>query len=204
MKITRVTNQSNSDLNKNYLCKSISLNDQDEIIKKPNGQLCRGIGETIDIASLTEFHSIISNLNSDQAIMLAIADQQYSNKYDIVSKRYKANNEHCNAITKSKEYYKFQSDRSIMMLDFDYHPIFEEGGYAIKFKTIRDLLCNLIPEFSNVELLIVPSSSSGIYRKDEDEPEFNGGMHVYFVVDDGTQIAMIGEFIKYKFWESIF
>jgi P4 family phage/plasmid primase-like protien len=205
MKITRVTNQSNSDLNKNYLCKSISLNDAGEIIKKPNGQLSRGIGETIDIASLTEFHSIISNLNSDQAIMLAIADQQQgSAKYDIVSKRYKANNEHCNAITKSKEYYKFQSDRSIMMLDFDYHPIFEEGGYAIKFKTIRDLLCNLIPEFSNVELLIVPSSSSGIHKIDEPEPAFNGGMHVYFVVDEGTKIPDIGNYIKLKFWENGF
>jgi hypothetical protein len=176
------------------------LNDAGEIIKKPNGQLSRGIGETIDIASLTEFHSIISDIKCDQAIMLAIADQNGSTRYDIVSKFYKANNEHCNAITKSKEYYKFQSDRSIMMLDFDYHPIFQECGYPIKFKTIRDFLCNVIPEFADTELLIVPSSSSGIYRKDEPEPAFNGGMHVYFVVDDGTQIAMIGEFIKNKFW----
>jgi hypothetical protein len=61
MKITRVTNQSHTDSSKNYLCKSISLNDQDEIIKKPNGQLCRGIGETLDIATLKEFNSIISN-----------------------------------------------------------------------------------------------------------------------------------------------
>ena len=205
MKITRVTNQSCTDSTKNYLCKSISLNDQDEIIKKPNGQLSRGIGETLAIASLTEFHSIISDLQCDQAIMLAIADQQQgSAKYDIVSKHYKANNEHCNAITRGKEYFKFQNDRSIMMLDFDYHPIFQECGYAIKFKTIRDFLCNVIPEFVDVELLIVPSSSSGIYKGGEAESVFNGGMHVYFTVDDGTQITMIGEFIKYKFWENGF
>jgi P4 family phage/plasmid primase-like protien len=202
MKITRVTNQSYTDSSKNYLCKSISLNDAGEIIKIPNGQLSRGIGETLAIASLTEFHSIISNLQSDQAIILGIADQY--GKYDIVSKRFKENNVECKAITRSKEYFKFQNDRSIMMLDFDYHPIFSEGGYAIKFKTIRDLLCNLIPAFKNMELLIVPSSSCGIHRKGDDEPEFNGGMHIYFTVDDGTKIPVIGEYIKLKFWENGF
>jgi P4 family phage/plasmid primase-like protien len=62
----------------------------------------------------------------------------------------------------------------------------------------------VIPEFVDVELLIVPSSSSGIYKVGDAEPDFNGGMHVYFVVDDGTQIVMIGEFIKYIFWKNGF
>jgi len=137
--------------------------------------------------------------------MLAIADQQQgSAKYDIVSKRYKANNEHCNAITKSKEYFKFQNDRSIMMLDFDYHPIFEESGCFVKFKTIRNFLCNVIPEFADTEILIVPSSSSGIHRKGEAATNFNGGMHIYFCIDDGTKIPMVGEYIKYRFWENNF
>jgi P4 family phage/plasmid primase-like protien len=202
MKITRVTNHSSEDATKNYLCKSISLSDQDEFIKKSNGQLSRAIGETLDVDTLTEFHSIISNLQSDQAIILGIADQY--GKYDIVSKRFKENNEECTSITRSKEYFKFQNDRSIMILDFDYHPIFEECGYRIKFKTIRDFLCNVIPEFENVELLIVPSSSCGIYKKGELEPQFNGGVHVYFVVDYGTKIPVIGEYIKLKFWENGF
>jgi hypothetical protein len=179
------------------------LNDQDEIIKKSNGHLFRAIGETLDIPTLKEFHSIISNLQSDQAIMLGIAADQYG-KYDIVSKRFKENNEKCTSITRSKEYLNFQNDRSIMMLDFDYHPIFEESGCFVKFKTIRNFLCNVIPEFADTEILIVPSSSSGIHRKDEDAPEFNGGMHVYFCIDDGTKISMIGEFIKYIFWKNGF
>jgi len=202
MKITRVTNQSYTDSSKNYLCKSISLNDAGEIIKNPNGQLSRGIGETLAIASLTEFHSIISNLQSDQAIILGIADQY--GKYDIVSKRFKENNVECKAITRSKEYFKFQNDRSIMMLDFDYHPIFQESGCFVKFKTIRNFLCNVIPEFADTEILIVPSSSSGIHRKGEAAPNFNGGMHIYFCIDDGTKIPMVGEYIKYRFWENNF
>jgi P4 family phage/plasmid primase-like protien len=55
-----------------------------------------------------------------------------------------------------------------------------------------------------LELLIVPSSSSGIHRKGEVEPPFNGGMHIYFTVDDGTKIPAVGEYIKYIFWKNGF
>jgi hypothetical protein len=99
----------------------------------------------------------------------------------------------CEGIARTKENFSFKSSTSLMMLDYD--------GNDYTLDEFRAKLIQLLPELSQCEMLLLGSSSSGIYKIGDNPLNLKiGGIHVYFLVNDGTKIPAIGERLKYAAW----
>ena len=172
------------------LGKEFVLDSDNNIVKHSNALLIQGNVENVEVLGLKHLYQIIDNLKSNKAISIGqnitshnrIVTEQYANKYNP-----------CDAIAKTKDNFSFLSRHSLMFLDYD--------GDNYTLDEFRARLIQLLPELEQCEMLMVGSSSSGIYKVgDNPENSKNGGIHTYFIVDDGTKISDIGERLKYVSW----
>ena len=195
MTITIVSNTLHSNMNKNLLCKEFLFDDENEMQNVSHATLTKGTAKTIRINSLLDYQNVIKELKHHQCVMIATCEKERSTTYNLVSKDYKENHSDFECVTRSKKNYSFSKSKSIMMIDFDGHKDFSSSSPD----TFRQILITLLPALADVEMLIVPSSSSGIYIEGC-EPQKKSGMHIYITLDDGTKIKQVGERLKYSCW----
>jgi hypothetical protein len=174
------------------LGKEFVLDSDNNIIKHSNALLIEGNVENVEVHGLKHLYQIIDDLTPNQAISTGqnitshnrIVTEQYANKYNP-----------CDAIAKTKDNFSFLSTHSLMFLDYD--------GDDYTLDEFRAKLIQLLPELEQCEMLMLGSSSSGIYKVgDNPENSKNGGIHTYFIVDNGTKIPGIGERLKYAAWKN--
>ena len=177
---------------KPLLGKEFHLDEDGQIKKHSNALLVEGTVESISISNLQDLLSKINGLTHSQAISVGKNNTAFTR---IVTTRKAANQPNFDdCITRTKEYFSFTSSPSLMMLDYD------DGKYTID--ELRSELIDLMPELGDCEMLMIQSSSSCIYKEFEEVPaNKTGGIHTYIVVDDGTKIPQVGEWLKYAAWQ---
>lgn len=174
------------------LGKEFALDSDNNIVKFSNAKLIKGNVENVQVLDLQHLYQIIDNLKSNQAIALG---QNITSQHRIVTEQYANKHNPCDAIPRKKENFSFFSTYSLMFLDYD------DDNYTLD--EFRTKLIELLPALEQCEMLMLGSSSAGIYRVG-DNPDIskkNGGIHTYFIVDDGTKIPDLGERLKYAAWQ---
>jgi hypothetical protein len=145
---------------------------------------------TKEVANLLEFHENLKSLTSNQAISLGISDLS---PCGIVTK----GNEREGFISRTKDYFKLLPIPMIMAFDYDV----PDGQEALRLDDVVVKLYGVLPEARGCELLVLGSTSSGVYIDNGLVPEaMNGGCHIYMIVDDGTKIPEIGRAVAIRSW----
>lgn len=150
--------------------------------KHANALFYKGKYETVRIDSLKELEKIIMKIKPTQAIGLGI--NKYNEKGNITS--WSEDPEKA----RSKDNFKWPNSKKIVLLDYDYFNGLKECNSPSEY---RDLLISIEPEFKQAQMLIMTSSSSGIY-KDNKLFMDSKGLHCYMIIDGD-----INEF-KNKLW----
>jgi putative DNA primase/helicase len=202
-KLSVVKNQSSENSALNFLGKKIELDGSGNIVKTSSAYLHLGTVKNIDITNLSELENIIKNLDSSEALILGTCPQANNDEEFLLgSKNVAINNIDYPITTRNKSNFTFSNEATTVLLDFDEHPAFSEGITATKF---RDFLILIMPDFKDIEMLIVPSSSSNIYKIDEEQPIKTNKykrLHIYITIDDGTKIGDLFNRLEYVGWRN--
>ena len=158
-KITIFTSESGT------LNKSIFLDGR----KTSNALLYKGKFISKDIYNLKFLQKEIKKLKSNQAIGLGVNKNA---DMGIITSR-----NHDPQTARSKENFMWNKDLNIILLDYDYFDGLKEINTLQEF---RNTLINIDPIFMQCEMLIVPSSSSRIF-KDGSLFSNSKGMHCYII-----------------------
>ena len=172
------------------LGKEFALDSDNNIVKFSNAHLIAGNVENVEVHGLQHLHQIIEALKPNQALSIG---QNITSHNRIVTNDYVSKYAPCDAIARTKENFSFLSTHSLMFLDYD--------GDDYTLDEFRAKLIQLLPELEQCEMLMLGSSSCGIYKMGDPVADAkNGGIHTYFIVDNGTKIPDIGERLKYAAW----
>ncbi len=191
----------------------MSINTKITIFENSNGKLCKhikadgsktshallynGSYETIELSSLKELNDMLRGLLPSQAIGLGIPSDK-STGGSIVTQH----NMSEGSITRSKKHFEWNAKTQILLFDYDFfEEMYEEMKITIPDQ-YRELLIKLDDKFSNAEMLIVPSSSSGIYNNSNNETVLDAnGMHCYVAVNDIEKIDTWIDNLFTRAWE---
>lgn len=175
-KITIFTSESGN------LNKSISLDGK----KTSNAILYKGKFITKEIISLKVLQKELKKLKSNQAIGLGV---NKNSEMGIITSR---NNDPKTA--RSKENFEWNHDLNIILLDYDYFEGLKEINSANEF---RLSLIEIDPLFSFCEMLILPSSSSRIFK---DNKLFinSKGLHCYLIIRG--DVDKFKDYLWYSCW----
>lgn len=172
--------------------------ENDVIVK--DGAQCRmseGWVRTESVLGLPAFEHHLRNLKQNTAIALGVTDGAKEKALRIKSKKALELLEDSEAISRTKERFKFLNQCTLMLLDYD--P--EKGKPALTMDEVYAKLLEILPELKGCGVLALGSTSSGIYKEGETPPETSsGGIHFYIIVDDGTKIPELGELIAARSW----
>jgi hypothetical protein len=176
--------------NSGLLCKEISIDSNGSIAKAANGVLFDGQVETIEV-SLPDLKLLFTNgLSSSQALCNGTRKQEYSEISNITVKSQVVLGQ---SIARTTDFFEHSKLPAFLVLDCD-----------VKDFTILENHSNLVkmmPEFKDIGMLFVSSSSSGIYKTDEQPPEDRkSSCHIYIILERGTCIPAIGKLIEYRAW----
>jgi hypothetical protein len=165
--INVVENKSSENSELNFLGKKIEVDSSGNLVKTSRAYLLKGTARNVAIANLEELGKIIRELRSSQALILGTYHQaKNDDEFWIGSREIAEGNRDRPVVTRTKSNFAFLKRPTVVLLDFDEHPdhIFTHG---ITAKGFRRILIAIMPIFQKIEMLIVPSSSSNIYKTDE-------------------------------------
>ena len=165
--------------------------------KISNALLYEGQYQVIEIDSLSHLGDIFKELDPTDAIGLGIPNDGTTSG-NIVT----ASNINDGAIARSKQYFGWNEQTQILLFDYDF---FREMNAGMKVETpeqYRKLLIQLDDRLADVEMLIVPSSSAGIYDEATGDVVLDSkGMHCYIVVNNVSNIDVWVNNLFTKAWE---
>ena len=168
------------------LTKRISLNENGAAV--PDGSICLmtdGEAERTTIADLHALVAVIGGLKPYQAIALGTPRKELPDKVEIVSKG-KLNGG--GAVTRTLDNFVFRKgEPALALLDID-----RKGMPADVQERLGEFwatLVDVLPGLSGAAHLIRKSTSAGLYRTDTLQwVEGSGGLHVYVVAKDGSDV----------------
>lgn len=174
-----------------YLCKGFFIDENGEIDKESHGVMSEGSIESFDL-NLTELKRAIKYLNNDEALCIGSRKPEFEAISSLTTSSKVVDGE---TIARTKNYFEFNDAPAFMVLDYDEKDLTPSE--------LHSKLLELVPEFEGVGMLIVPSSSAGVYFSRDTQPtEIKSSCHIYMIVEKGSCIPEIGEFIKYRAWEA--
>jgi putative DNA primase/helicase len=184
------------------LTKVISLTDTGELVS--DGSAClmsRGTAARVQFASLTEFARHIAELDSSSAIALGRLRLDLPGSVEITTKA--GLNGSSAAVARTQDFIGFAAAQpAVMLLDYDtkFTPLVMQqkiaaaGGFAVA-------LYQVIPEFATAAAVYRNSTSAGISRTDTEAPiAGKDGVHLYILVQDGTDIERALKALQARCW----
>lgn len=174
-----------------HLCKEFFIDENRQIDKKSHGVMSEGSIESFDL-NLTELKRAIKSLNNEEALCIGSRKPEFEAISSLTTSSKVVDGE---TIARSKNYFEFNDAPAFMVLDYDEKDLTPSE--------LHRKLLELVPEFEGVGMLIVPSSSAGVYFSRDTQPtEIKSSCHIYMIAEKGSCIPEIGEFIKYRAWEA--
>lgn len=178
------------------LTKTFSMQDG-RLVKTSGGNMIEGSVKVVEIKDLNELAGLITSLGPDQALCygapidVKIGEERRILPFSMITPG-------IDAIARTNANFEWPSAASgILMIDYDPAP----GETPLSREELTAVIIRSVPEFREVEMLWVPSSSSYIYNSETDE-EINGlrGQRLYLMVDDARDIPRIGEIMFQRLW----
>lgn len=159
------------------LCKEFFIDENGQIDKKSHGVLSEGSIESFDL-NLTELKRAIKYLNNDEALCIGSRKPEFKAISSLTTSSKVVDGK---TIARTKNYFEFNDAPAFMVLDYDEKDLTPSE--------LHSKLLELVPEFEGVGMLIVPSSSAGIYFSRDTQPtEIKSSCHIYMIVEKGSCI----------------
>ena len=145
--------------------------------KYSNAYFSEGTFNTLKINDLLQLKKHLLHITKFEAIGLGI---HKTNLKGAIAPKSRSKE-----LARSKENFKWNDEYNLIMLDYDYF----EG--LVKIKSPLDYLNTLInidPIFKNIQMLISPSTSSLVIKKDTKENLYDtGGFHAYLIIKGSVE-----------------
>ncbi len=171
-----------------YLCKEYFV-DKGTLSKETHGNLYSGSIETREL-SLHELKDTIEGLTNKQALCIGSRKPEFEGISKLTTLAKVVAGE---TIARSKDYLDFNDKPAFMLFDYD--------DKELSPTELRAKFIELMPEFENVGMLIVPSSSAGVHLSCDAPPSIiKSGCHIYIMVERGADIPAIGALVKHRAW----
>lgn len=175
--------------NNGFLCKEYFV-DKGTLSKETHGNLYSGSIENCEL-SLPELKDFIeSKITNKQALCIGSRKPEFSgiSKLTTLAKVVKGE-----SIARSKDYLEFNDKPAFMLFDYDDKDLSPEE--------LRAKFIEFMPEFENVGMLFVPSSSAGVHLSSDAPPDVvKSGCHIYIEVSRGVDTPAIGALVKHRAW----
>lgn len=172
-----------------YLCKEYFA-DNGTLSKETHGNLFSGSIETRVLAGLATLKTTIEGLPNNQALCIGSRKPEFAGISKLTTLAKVVAGE---SIARSKDYLEFNDKPAFMLFDYDDK---ELSPIELHAKFIE-----FMPEFKNVGMLLVPSSSAGVHLSSDAPPsEIKSGCHIYIMVERGADIPAIGALVKHRAW----
>ncbi|MCT2538768.1 hypothetical protein [Sedimentimonas flavescens] len=167
----------------------------DKLRKEPGGTLLQGRAVVRRVRDLTEFASVLETLQPAQALTYGITGQD---DVGITTNRsWQKMNRPSDPIPRTKDHFFWPQGRGILMIDYD--P--EAGTAPLTVDKVIEALRAVAPALGDVEMLAWPSASSWIKNRDTDLWLMEaGGLRIYVIVDDATDIPRAGQVLSDRLW----
>jgi len=145
--------------------------------KYSNAYFTDGNFTTHEISNMIELKKQLLKISKYEAIGLGV--HKTNNTGEIVPKS------RSKELARSKENFKWNDTYNLVMLDYDYF----DGLFDIKNPLeFQNNLVKIDSSFLNVQLLISPSTSSLVIKKDNKENLYKrGGFHCYFIIKGSVE-----------------
>lgn len=167
------------------LTKTFSMDEQGKVQKQAAAKLVRGAFEVRPVQDLMQLDALLNALQPTQAVTYGRPSTTAGN---IVAQAVKF--PPANAITRTRDNFKFQAGAGVLMLDYD--P--PKDGPAASASELIGMLRQACAAFSTAGMLWRPSASSGVAG---DEIR---GQRVYIIVNDASEIPRVGNAIFEHLW----
>jgi len=175
------------------LTKEFSLVDGD-IRKESSGFLALGTATKKKIL-FDDFLGEMNGAKSNVAFGYGVADATLNTPITIVSK--KKLETHKNAISRSKDNFKYESGPGILMLDYD--P--SERGYSVEYSVdFIAIISDIFAEFKCCAIIARSSVSAGVFKEGEYFTNINKGHHIYFPALNASDIPRFGKVLYKRLW----
>lgn len=179
------------------LTKTFQLNDG--VIQQPKttANMVQGTGITKTFKDINELAEILTGLNTNQAMTWGIVpDKQTNTPFQIFSKtEYEKQGQPQNAVTRTKDFFRWGDFGGVMMLDFD----FKDENKALSKEQIIKTLYNVMPSLEGAAFIWWCSSSSFIYNGEQQHTGLRG-QRVYILVQDAADIERAGKVLFERLW----
>jgi hypothetical protein len=190
------------------LTKRISLAEDGSV--KSDGSAClmsRGIAQRIEVAGVDELATLISSLNSNQAIALGALRAGLPDEVQIVTKAslngVALNGAVYDVVARTGNNIVYRKGQSAFtLLDYDTKGMPAEVAETIKgYGGFWQALLTVVPELVDVARVMRFSTSAGLYRADTGEKlPGNGGLHVFLTVQDGADAVRFLKVLHERCW----
>lgn len=180
----------------NLLSKTYSIDENNNITKRPAAQMTNGIAEQKTI-SFADFCASFDENDEKTAYGYGVFDRNLGDSVKIVTaKRVQSTP---NAIARTREFFAFEKSPGVLMLD---HDPGKNGRNLESPAALMDILADIDPIFSRSAYFARGSVSSGVERTGEHNGAKSAprGFHIYIPVLEASQIPRIGEFLYKKLW----
>ncbi len=146
--------------------------------------------------NLSEFPDYLSKTQRHQAIGHGVCEHEHIN---ILSGK-KFQNQ-TDTITRSKKnkhggYFYYEHKPTLAMVDYD--P--EDCQPQLDYKDVISIIDSVCTGFAKIAKVLTFSTSSCIYFKNEELRGKSAGFHLYFLVQDGTDLPRFKELLSKRLW----
>ncbi len=172
------------------ISKIISLDPETGKIKKEGkASIWNGhsIQKTMMFADLPKY---ISTLPQDKAIILGTSE--YESAGIVIT----GNENPPESIARNKNYFHFSPTNQLLFFDYDSRG----DGQDISPAKFIEIISSIIPEFQKSARVVNYSTSSFIFDQAGRQVNDGDGFHIYFVVQDGTDVERFKNVLFKKLW----
>jgi len=179
------------------LTKAFTLDDHGNIDKDSTPNFSSGQATSVNINNLREIEPIIESLETNQCIATGAFDEATCKIVTVDG--YRDMDDRSGFRTRTKEHMR-QPGVGLALLDYDPSPHMPS---AIRCNSPEALMTKVIkacPELEGTGYSACGSASSGIYKKDTNEPNMGGGgMHIYIAIEN-VDLEQFRRFLEVRLW----
>ena len=176
--------------------KVFSLDEQANLKKSTSANIVQAKCELRSVENLTQFGDLLDSLLHNQCLVYGTAPQKVTEI--VTTKAWEEGGRPAHQSPRAKELFGWPDGGGILMLDYDAP---KNGARAHSASEIIAQLIGAVPELADVQILMIPSTSSCLYHKDQELVGVKG-IRFYILVDDAQDIERVGEIINARLWLS--
>jgi hypothetical protein len=167
-----------------------------KLVTKSAAQIYEGRIRRVTVEGLAGIKAFVDALEPNQAICWGVPTRDSAR---LVTQEELRRGVAPDAIARDHDHIRWKQGEPAVAL-FDYDP--GQSGRPMTAQDLDAAYCQHLPGYSETARVLDPSSTFGICAPDGKQLRGDGGWHTRLIVDDGSKIPAIGEFVHQAFWEA--